>query len=97
MYQHHLDNLARGGVANADGTTSTLYQLSFEDGGRTYNVPTIYGNARLSPDDAIMRARQIGLDKFPSYGSDFAAENRYHRMHNYMEGDVPNALARVSR
>lgn len=92
MYQHHLNNLQRGGVSNPDGTTSTLYQVGFRDGGATYNVPSIYGNAKLSPDAAISRAYQIGLDRFPSYGSDFAAENRYQRMHNYMEQDVPRGL-----
>jgi hypothetical protein len=94
LYAHHLDNLQRGGVVNPDGSTSTLYQLSFQgDDGRTYNVPTIYGNTRLSPDAAIQMAYKIGLDKFPSYGSEFAAENRYQRMHNYLERDVPqNAL-----
>jgi hypothetical protein len=97
LYQHHLDNLQRGGVANPDGTTSTLYQLSFEDAGRTYNVPTIYGNTKLSPDDAIALARKVGLHNFPSYGSEFEGENRYHRMHGYMEQDVPNVLARGGR
>jgi hypothetical protein len=92
LYQHHLDNAQKGGVQNPDGTTSTLYQLSFDDGGRTYNVPTIYGNTRLSPDDAIALARKIGLQNFPSYASDFEAENRYHRMHNYLERDQINAL-----
>lgn len=92
LYQHHLNNLQRGGVANPDGTTSTLYQVGFQDGGRTYNVPSIYGNAKLSPDDAINAAYGTGLSTFPSYASDFQAENRYHRMHNYMEQDMPKRL-----
>lgn len=92
LYQHHLNNLQQGGVQNSDGSTSTLYQLSFEDGGRTYNVPTIYGNSRLEPEEAIARAYKMGLQNFPSYASPFAAENRYHRMHNYMEMDKPTKL-----
>ncbi len=88
LYQHHLDNLQKGGVQNPNGSTSTLYQLSFDENGKTYNIPTIYGNTKLSPDDAIAFARKIGLDKFPSYGSGFQAENRYQRMHNYLERDT---------
>lgn len=97
LYQHHLDNLQKGGVQNPDGSTSTLYQLSFDSGGRTYNVPTIYGNTKLSPDDAIALAHKIGLERFPSYGSGFEAENRYNKMHGYLERDTGNALAPRAR
>lgn len=89
LYQHHLNNLQKGGVQNSDGSTSTLYQLSFQDGDRTYNIPTIYGNTRLDPEDAIARAYKTGLQKFPSYASPFAAENRYQKLHNYLEADTP--------
>jgi hypothetical protein len=87
LYFHHLANLAQGGHPNGDGTTSTLYQMSQGVGGNTYNLPTIYGNAKLSPDDAFARAQRAGLQNFPSYPSDFAAENRYQKMHNYLERD----------
>ncbi len=105
LYQHHLDNLQKGGVQNPDGSTSTLYQLSFDNGGRTYNVPMIYGNTKLSPDDAVAFAQKIGLHNFPSYPAgdpnlpNFAAENRYQRMHNYMEQDTTerNAFAAGQR
>jgi hypothetical protein len=94
LYQHHINNLQQGGVQNSDGSTSTLYQLSFQDGDRTYNIPTIYGNTRLDPEEAIARAYKTGLQNFPSYKSPFAAENRYNRMHGYMEMDEPSKLER---
>lgn len=99
LYLHHLNNLQQGGVQNPDGSVSTLYQVGFSEGNpqRSYNVPSIYGNTKLSPDAAIARAQQMGLDNFPSYGSDFAAENRYQQMHNYLERDTANFLASKRR
>lgn len=89
LYQRHLSNLwGSGGVDNADGSTSTLFQMSTTGpDGRTYNLPTVYDGAILHPDAAYERAQQQGLQNFPSYGSDFAAENRYQQMHNFMERD----------
>ena len=88
LYLHHLRNLGMGGVSNPDNTRSTVYSLGFDgEDGRYHVVPSIYGNAKLSPGDAIARAQQIGLANFPSYPSAFAGENRYQRMHNYMERD----------
>jgi len=93
LYQRHLNNLyGGGGVNNPDGSRSTLYQLSFGSGGRIYNVPTVYGGSILSPDDAIARAHQIGLENFPSYGSQEEAEKRYNAMHDFMERDTAQYL-----
>lgn len=58
-------------------------------GNASYNVPSVYDGKINSPDNAIARAMQMGLGQFPSYQSPFEAENRYHRMHNYMEADQP--------
>lgn len=91
LYLHHLANLQKGGVANADGTTSTLYQTSFGPPDQVTNAPTIYGNTKMQPDDAIERAYKMGIQNFPTYGSEFKAENRYQQMHNYMEKDIPDA------
>jgi hypothetical protein len=93
LYQRHLDNLGSGGVKNADGSTSTLFQMSFEQNGKTYNIPTVWKNADgkpeiVPPDEAIKRANAEGIDKFPSYGSNDDAEKRYGQMHDYMEKDV---------
>jgi hypothetical protein len=101
LYERHLTNLTGpGGVNNPDGSRSTLFQTSFESGGRTYNVPTVYDGKILSPKDAIDRAYREGIDKFPSYGSENEAEARYQKMHGYMEKDtaafLPFALAPVA-
>lgn len=89
LYRRHLSNLnGPGKVQNADGSISTLYQMSIERNGRVYNIPSVYNGQMLSPDEAVQRAEQIGLDTFPSYRSTGAAETRYQKMHNYMEKDT---------
>jgi hypothetical protein len=89
LYQRHLQNLVGpGGVDNPDGSRSTLYQMSVGLGGKFYNIPTVWDGKILQPDDAIARARQEGLDKFPSYSSEDEAEARYQKMHDYMERDT---------
>ena len=93
LYQRHLDNLSAGGVKNADGSTSTLYQTSFEQNGKTYNIPTVWKMADgkpviVPPQQAIKLANMEGLDKFPSYPSNEAAEARYDAMHQFMERDI---------
>lgn len=89
LYMRHLMNLyGAGGVDNADGSRSTLYTMNAELGDKAYNLPTVYDGNVLAPDAAVGRARAQGLDKFPSYPSGFAAENRYQQMHNYMDRDT---------
>ena len=93
LYQRHLKNLTGpGGVDNPDGSRSTLFQSSFEQDGKTYNVPTVWDGKILKPADAMKRAQQEGLDKFPSYGSQAEAEARYGKMHDYMEKDTGQYL-----
>jgi hypothetical protein len=94
LYEMHLNNLTGpGGVDNPDGSRSSLFQLSFENDGRTYNVPSVWEGQILEPRAAIDRAVQYGLDKFPSYGSDEEAESRYDKMHQFMEMDTQKWLA----
>jgi len=89
LYQTHLDNLyGPGKVVHPDGGISTLYQMSFDRDGRTYNVPTVWGGAIVPPREAIQRAEALGLDRFPSYGSGDEAERRYQAMHGYMDRDT---------
>ena len=92
LYQMHLQNLyGSGGVnnlpdaQNPQGSRSTLYQSTFEIDGKNYVIPTVWGGKILPPDQALQMARQYGLDKFPSYGSDKEAEARYQQMHGFME------------
>lgn len=88
LYERHLINLGSGGVPNKDGTTSTLYQTSTEIDGKVYNIPTVWDGKILDPNDAIDRALKEGIDKFPSYGSEKEAEDRYAKMHEFMEKDI---------
>lgn len=89
FYARHLQNLyGPGGVTHPDGSRSTLYQTSVGIGDKYYNLPTVYDGKILSPDDAIARARQQGLDNFPSYPTEEEAEARYQQMHGYMENDM---------
>lgn len=88
LYEHHLKNLwGPTGVDNPDGSRSTLFQMSTDTGGQTYNMPTVYDGKILSPDAAFQRAQAIGLDRFPAYANTDAAERRYGQMHDQMEND----------
>ena len=62
--------------------------MSTELNGKTYNLPTVYDGQIVPPEEAIARAQQQGLDKFPSYGSSEEAELRYELMHQFMERDT---------
>jgi hypothetical protein len=89
LYQMHLQNLhGPGGVDNADGSRSTLYQITAEIGGKTYVLPTVWNGQILQPEQAVQMARQYGLDKFPTYATEDEAEARYQKMHDYMEKDT---------
>lgn len=93
LYQLHLYNLQNAPVHNDDGTTSTLRQMSFDQNGRTYNVPTVWGGAIHSPDEAIARANEQGIDRYPSYPNAQQAEARYGQMHHYLEQDTPEGIS----
>jgi hypothetical protein len=89
LYQRHLDNLtSAGGVNNPDGTRSTIKNITAKVGGKTYVLPTVWDGKILPPDQAVQRARQEGLDKFPAYNSRQEAERRYQDMHSYMDRDT---------
>jgi hypothetical protein len=88
LYQMHLNNLAAGGVSNPAGGTSTLFVVTFEIGGKTYVIPTVWNGQILPPAQALEMARKTGLEKFPSYKDDQEAGQRYHKMHDFMEQDL---------
>jgi hypothetical protein len=93
LYQHHLDNYAKGGVQSAGGTkTSSLLAITVgskdKSDPKTYVVPTIWDNKVLSKDEAIQRADDLGLEKFPSYDTREQANARYSQMHRYMDEDM---------
>lgn len=93
LYRHHLEHLApgerfqsRNELGQPEGTTSTVYQMTTEQDGKVYNVPTIWHGKRLSPRDA---RKYIGkLSNWPSYSSEEEAQRRYDEMHGAMELDM---------
>jgi len=89
LYNHHLDNLAKGGVQNEDGSTSTLLAATVGIDNKTFVIPTVWNNKILSVDESIERAKDAGIDKFPSYDSEAVARGRYDAMHNYIAKDLP--------
>ena len=98
LYQRHLDNLnGPGGVDNANGSRSTLYQMGVDVDGKTYNIPTVYDGKILKPADAVKRAEKEGWDKFPSYASEDEAESRYSEMHKFMEKDTEDYMSRKKK
>ncbi|HEX4044007.1 MAG TPA: hypothetical protein VHY10_20090 [Xanthobacteraceae bacterium] len=89
LYDRHLKNLyGAGGVDNADGSRSTLYEITAGFGNKTYVLPTVWDGKILPADQAIERAKADGLDKFPSYATEQEAEARYQQLHGYLEKDT---------
>jgi hypothetical protein len=92
-YKYHLNNARTigqgGGVANEDGSISTVRGVIQNVGGREYILPSVWGGqVHDNPKEIEQHAKQVGLDKFPNYGSVAEAEKREKAMHNYMEKDA---------
>jgi hypothetical protein len=95
LYQRHLTNMTSDkGVDNPDGTRSTIYDISVDNNGRVYNIPTIYDGKKLSPDAAMNKADEQGWHTFPNYSSQELADARYNRMHDFMENDIKDYQAK---
>lgn len=98
LYQHHLQELARGGVHNQDGSISTIYGMTAGDpSGRSRMLPTVWGGQILNPDAAYARAQAQGLWRFP--GSFSPTRTLFNYMndptqHPLMEHDVQDYLQR---
>jgi hypothetical protein len=88
MIQHHRNNLAKGGVKNPDGSTSTYKSIGVTVGDRYYMLPTIWDNKEVSAQEAVSRAQKVGFDRFPSYDTPEQGEARYQQLHGYMERDL---------
>jgi hypothetical protein len=88
LYQHHLDNLEKGGVKQPGGFTSTIKDQTVDVDGKIYIIPTIWNNKAVSSDQANKNAEAVGWDKFPSYSSQKEANDRYDDMHYYMNADI---------
>jgi hypothetical protein len=91
-YKHHLGNLDRGGVPHPNGSLSSFLNRTFRFGDRSYVLPTVWDNRVVSDHEAVRRARASGLDNWPSYPSDEAADARYNEIHSYMERDTDRKL-----
>lgn len=93
LYKRHLNNLyGSGKVMNSNGSISTLYQITVENNGKTYSIPTVYNGKIVETDAAIQMAGKIGWNKFPSYATAAEAEARYQQMHTFMEKDTAQYL-----
>ena len=87
-YQHHLNNLAKGGVRQPNGEISTYLSKSYGFGKKTYMLPSVWDNQIINDDkEIIRRAREAGMARWPSYNSEKEAEKRYQDIHKYMERD----------
>ena len=96
LYERHLANLnGPGGVRHPDGSVSTLYQMGVQGpDGQQYNIPSVYNGKILPPDQAIRNAAQQGWYNFPAYPTPEAGETRYQQMHQFMDQDVGQDLAK---
>jgi len=89
VYNHHLRNLhGTGRVDNKNGSVSTVRNITVEFNGRHFNLPTIWDGKELSADEAVARAKKVGLDKFPSYATQNEADRRYEKIHKFFDRDV---------
>ena len=91
LYQHHLDNLSGPGKVIQPGgmdTSTVLQAVVTGPDGKYYNIPTVWDGQALAPQQAAERAAAAGWDKWPSYATPQAADDRYDAMHAYMEKDV---------
>ena len=89
MYQLHLHNLwSDDGYSHPDGGRSTYYMTPHEENGRVYALPGVAEGRLLDRSESVDRARQQGLDNFPSYGSHEELNQRYGDLHQAMEKDT---------
>lgn len=113
LYQRHITNLyGPGGVDNSDASRSSLYQAVEPHNGQFYNIPTVWnGNIETQlyqrPSDgrqfdipnqtALANVNQAGWNTFPSYPSAQQADDRYMKMHDYMDTDTADYKQNVQQ
>src|SRR5436190_6375571 len=73
--------------------TPVIPVVANEKDGKVYNVPTVYDGKTVSNDEAFARAEKKGWDKFPSYDTQRAAQDRSQQVQNYMGKAVAPAPA----
>ena len=91
-YSHHkriLDSNQYMTGSNGDITTYRGIVTNVE--GREYLLPSYWGDGKVLDDVAsVERARQIGLDKFPSFDTVDEALDAERRIHVKMSNDIKN-------
>lgn len=89
LFERHKKNLSGpGGVDNEDGSRSTLYASTVNIDKQAYVIPRVWDGKVVPVREAVQRAEQEGLDKFPAYESDEMAEERYGQLHKFIEDDT---------
>ena len=92
LLDYHRDNLFNNKfLENKDGTITTLYSMTFEaEDGRIYIIPGYDSESRktLSFNDALKRAKKIGLDNFPSYENRDKARQAEVDLHKIIDLDM---------
>ncbi len=81
LYQRHLNSMG------TEGGESGLLPIVVNHGKRFYLVPTLWNGKRLSPDEAELAAKKIGLRNFPQYRTEAQAEARYKAISPYIDKD----------
>jgi|SRR5262245_10193819 len=89
-YQHHYNNLLKGGVKQKDDSTSTFRAIGVDIGGKYYMLPTIWDGKQVSNKEAVKRAKEVGLDSFISDKRRDRAEKMYEDVHQKMMEDMTN-------
>ena len=87
MYQHHWDNIQKGGVRNKGGISS-YYSITHPYNGRFYMLPTVWDNKIVSPKEGVRRSMEAGIENYPSYPTAKQADDRYMELHKLMELDT---------
>lgn len=98
LYQWHVNNVTgrNGGKSfkQPNGATSTVLQMvepaevfGLNDG-LWRNIPSVWDGKPHSEDEAIEHAKKIGVSKWPAYKTEKEAQDRYDKMHEFMEKDV---------
>lgn len=77
--RHHYTNIANGNaIENADGTLSTVRNITVEMGGKVFVLPTVWDGREVDTSTAIDFARKTDVD-WPSFESEKEANAWYSK------------------
>lgn len=96
LIAYHRKNLIDGTFLDDEQGLTTVYITGVNGpDGRIYNVPGFADNRRLTPEEALDRAKRVGLNKYPSYATIEEADAAAERVHSVIENDA-DTFRRVS-